>query len=331
MKVVHNWKLTMLTATALLVVVGLAAYGQNLGGAWGPAQGVRVEVSPSEQVVVISSRDAWLGVQVSDVTPEKLAELKLKEEYGAIVTEVEEGSPAAAADLRKNDVILEFQGERVESVAKLQRLVRETPSGRTVRLLVSRDGGMQTLTAKLEQRKPSRAQIRIPPVRIPEFEIEIFGARPQLGISGDELTPQLAEYFGVKQGKGVLVREVTTGSPAQKAVLKAGDVIVRLDETPIEDMDDLRQALRGKKEGDTVSLTIVRERAETTLKVQLGEARRGPRRITTTLDWWKDWSGDYQEALRDYQRAMQKLQQQMREQQRQMQQLRLKLRQRVAI
>ncbi len=321
MKVAGKWKLGTLAATTLLVVLGIVAYGQQQGRA---------------QVVVVSSDDAWLGVQVSDLTPEKLAELKLKGEYGVLVTEVEEGSPAAAAGLHQNDVILEFQGERVDSVAELQRLVRETPPGRTVRLLVSREGREQTLTAKLERRQYVRGDARIiPPVRIPEFEIEVFGARPQLGISGDELTPQLAEYFGVKQGKGVLVREVTSGSPAQKAGLKAGDVIVRLDEAPVEDMNDLRRLLSRKKAGDTVTLTVVRERAETSLKVQVEDRRRTPRRVTTFLEDRRDWQRDYQEAMREYQREMQELQRQLQEWQQEMrkevEQLRLKLRKQVAI
>lgn len=332
MKVVHKWKLGTLAAIGLLLLVGTAAYGQDQEGARFAAlatpEGVAGGLPASEHVVIISSHDAWLGVHASDVTPEKMAELKLKEEYGALVTEVEEGSPAAAAGLRKNDVILEFQGERVESVAELQRLVRETPPGRTVRLLVSRDGRVQTLTAKLERREHVREQIRIPWLRIPEFEIKVLGTRPRLGISGDELTPQLAEYFGVKQGKGVLVREVMSGSPAQKAGVKAGDVIVRLDGATIEDMGDLRRVLGEKKGGDTVTLTIVREGAETTLKVQLEEMRRAPRRVTTYLEGWRDWQRDYQREMRE---LREKLREHQRELQKEMRQLRLKLRERVTI
>lgn len=275
------------------------------------------DVGPAnENVLIVSSGNVWLGVTLADVTAEKMAELKLKEEYGAIVTEVEQDSPAAKAGVRENDVILEYQGERVHSAAQLGRLVRETPSGRSVRLLISRAGQQQTLTATLEPREYSRLDVRIPRIRIPEFDIHIFTSRPRLGISADSLTPQLAEYFGVKQGKGVLVREVNAGSVAEKAGLKAGDVIVRVEDETIEDLGDLRDALAKKKGGETVTLGIVRNRTETSLHVQLEEARRRPR-AGTGYDY--DYDNDPEEIGKEYRESMRELQREMRELQRHLQ------------
>ncbi len=238
--------------------------------------------------------EAWLGVQLTDVTPEKARELKLPGEYGAIVNEVEEGSPAAKAGLATNDVILEFAGERVRSVAQLRRLIRETPPGRTITLQVSRGGQRRSMNVVPEARSDRAffSPLTIPQVKTPDtfgnFRFEL-GGRPRLGISVDELTPQLADYFGVKQGKGVLVRDVKAGSPAEKAGLKAGDCIVRVDSTEIASIGDLQRALAkesGESSGEKreVSLTIVRNRQEQTIKAEVERSRRYIRRQIANSD-----------------------------------------------
>lgn len=229
----------------------------------------------------------WLGVRLEDVTADKAGELKLPGEFGAIVTHVAEDSPAAKAGLKENDVVLEFAGERVRSVAQLKRLIKETPRGRNVTLKVSHDGQTRTVNVALAARQGGFAGPHIEMPRLPEIpRIELpdlyfsFSAS-RLGISAGELTPQLAEYFGVKPGKGVLVREVESGTPADKAGLKAGDCIVRVGAKPIGSVGDLHGALAteaqesadGKRE---VELTVVRDRREQKVKVEL-ERRSHPR------------------------------------------------------
>jgi len=227
---------------------------------------------------------AHLGVTLKDVTAEKARELKLPGEYGALVVSVDKDSAAAKAGLQKGDVIVEFAGERVRSEAQLRRLIRETPAGRTVSLQVFRDGQAQTLNAKLEPRK-NEFYFQTPEVHIPEIHITpnmiepfnnrsfafMFGGRPTLGVSGEELTSQLAGYFGVKQGKGVLVSEVVAGSPAAKAGLKAGDVIVAVDGKEVATVAELRKALELKSGEDKrkLNLTVVRDHHEQTLPVEL--------------------------------------------------------------
>ncbi len=225
---------------------------------------------------------AWLGVQLEDVTTDRARELKLPGEYGAAVTEVKEDSPAARAGLKENDVVLEFAGERVRSVAELKRLIRETPPGRSVPVKLSHDGQIRTVNVALEARQwgfagPQIYMPEIPRIKLPDFHIG-FGA-PSLGVSADELTPQLAQYFGVKQGKGVLVREVDSGTPAEKAGLKAGDCIVRVGSKEIGSVGDLQRALAdqtresasGKRQ---VELTIVRDHHEITVKADLERHQR---------------------------------------------------------
>lgn len=237
---------------------------------------------------------AWLGVRLEEVTAEKAKELKLAGEYGVIVKDVEENSPAAKAGLAKGDVILEFAGEKVRGTAHFRRLVRETPAGRTVSLQVSRAGQTRTLTAKLESGGDRTFQLpAMPPmpdmskIEVPEFDFVWHARGARLGISPDELTPQLAEFFGVKQGKGVLVREVVVGSAAAKAGLKAGDVIVAVDGKEVTSVSKLRRALAGdkeEKEARKATLTIVRDKREQTVAVELEPPEPvSPRRVTEVL------------------------------------------------
>lgn len=289
-----------------------------LGGAVGLAIAGE-EPSKKDQKIKVYSGErmmldgrSWLGVQISDVTAERAKELKLAGEYGVVVEEVVEESPAAKAGIQANDVILSFADERVRSAEQLRRLVRETPADRTVSAQVSRDGQTRTLQVTLEAHEahmfmPGMRVIRpempghppMPPeapeapmsphaiwVETPELDFQLYARGPQLGISGDELTPQLAEYFGVKAGKGVLVREVLTGTAAEKAGLKAGDVIIKVDGDAVSTLGELRRALRKKREGKQVSLTIVRNRAEQTISVELDQPQsRGPQRVTEGVDW----------------------------------------------
>jgi len=264
-----------------------------------PGPGVVARPHPGRKTIMfhaLAGDGAWLGLRLEDVTSEKAKELKLAGEYGVIVKDVEEESPAAKAGVAKGDVILEFAGEKVRSAAHLRRLVRETPAGRSVTLLVSRAGQTKTLSAKLEARPggaftmpampPMPEMPAMPDIEIPEFDFVWHARGAQLGISADELTPQLAQYFGVKQGKGILVREVVVGSAAEKAGLKAGDVIVQVDGKDVDTVAKLRRALAGEKETQEarkVTLTIVRDKREQTLTVELEpQERMGPRRMTRT-------------------------------------------------
>jgi serine protease Do len=285
--------------------IGLLALSLAAGLLWAqeePEGPVTVQAGPGHAGKIMHfdfamEGQARLGVGIADVDAAKAQELKLPGESGALVQRVEEDSPAAKAGVEKNDVILEFGGEKVRSAAQLQRLVRETPPGRNVALVVSRAGQNRTLSLKLEKQERGFALAGpmpgMPPMSAstggPHFEFKLpdnnfiwFQGGARLGISGDELTSQLAEYFGVKQGKGVLVREVVVGSAAEKAGLKAGDVIVRVDDEDVGSVSSLRRALgHDRDEKRTVKLTIVRDRKEMALTAELEPAAPpSPRQVT---------------------------------------------------
>ncbi len=272
-------KVYMGFSVSTLMLLGAAAIfrGQE------PPEPPLPPVPPHTQVFSFSDGRGWLGVRLSDLTAEKARELKLPGESGAVVTEVVEDSPAAKAGVMKNDVILEFAGERVRSVAQLQRLVRETPLGRTVALQVSRGGQTRSLSVKLEggEEHVFTGAFTMPKIDIPEFGFFLNTREPSLGVSGEELTRQLADFFGVKQGKGVLVREVVVGSAAEKAGLKAGDVIVRVEGKEVGSPSELRRALpQDFEEKRKVAITIVRDRREQAVTVELEPpARRRVHRV----------------------------------------------------
>jgi membrane-associated protease RseP (regulator of RpoE activity) len=227
---------------------------------------------------------AYLGVAAEDISKENMARYGVREVRGVGVTEVLKDSPAEKAGLKKDDVILSFDGESVTSVRKLTRLVTESSPDQIVRVTISRGGAQQELTATLTKHDFGgmlRAQIgdqvlprigrELPNIELGEMGkigdgdfVFAFGNR-RIGVSTQTLTKQLADYFGVKDG-GVLITSVSDNSPAAKAGLKAGDVITAIDGEKVSSPGDISRGLSKKDTGD-VSLTIVRDRNTRTVTV----------------------------------------------------------------
>lgn len=242
------------------------------------------------------SESGWLGISIDDVTAEKAKELKLPAERGVLVNDVDADSPAAKAGLKKGDVITEFAGQRVEGVAQFRRYVRETPAGRTVNMTIWRDGKAQQITATLGDMGDvvrDRVRDRITTVlprenwggtfnfRMPDVQVFSSLARPMLGIRTEDLDGQLGAYFGAPENEGVLVTHVNTGSPAEKAGMKAGDVIVKVDGRRVRDTNDLRERMRDARDKKTVPVAVIRKGSETTLNVEIEQPKPAERpRIT---------------------------------------------------
>lgn len=228
------------------------------------------------------SGSAYLGIDVRDITPESAKQLKLGEERGAEITMVDRDAPAGKAGFQEHDVILDFDGQRVESVEQLRRMIHETPAGRTVTIGFSRDGQVRSTKVQLANRAAVEAksytftmpkvEVHVPRMEMPAIQIiTMSGSRAGLLVSN--VTSQLGEYFGCKNGECVLVQSVEKGSPAEAAGFKAGDVILKVDSERIADMSDWRSALRGHRGGGKVSVTILRERREQTLNLTLPAGR----------------------------------------------------------
>ncbi len=231
---------------------------------------------------------SYLGVGVREVDAEIARQKKLPEERGVEITSVAENSPAEKAGLKKGDVVLEYNGQPVQGVEQFIRLVRETPVGRSVTLKVSRDGSIHTLTATIGTCRNCGPFGALGPFEIPDIQswsldlpnIYTSWRSGVLGIEAEALQSQLAEYFGVKEG--VLVRSVKPDSPAARAGLRAGDVIIKAGETRVAKPRDVSRALRSAA-GKSLQFTIVRDKREMTVTVTLDRpAHEGrlPRRET---------------------------------------------------
>jgi len=278
----------------VLPVLGLAARADNA-------------LPDKHEAFVFSSEDSggssYLGVDTRDITPDRLSPLHLKEESGVEVTMVDQDAPAGKAGLQEHDVILTLNGEKVESVEQLRRMIRETPPDRVVTLGISRDGHLMTIKVQLADRKSNYAYSYGPKAKDFHFEMPVIPAIPAIpampdidvpvsivvvhssvrsGLMVENITSQLGDYFGAKNGQGVLVRSVEKGSRAEKAGLHAGDVIVKINDEAIHDSGDFSHALRSRN-GNTAKLTILRDRKEQNITLTLPE-RSQSRNVDESVD-----------------------------------------------
>jgi serine protease Do len=219
------------------------------------------------------SGGTYLGVNLCEIPSDRARELKLKEAYGVEITRVEDGSPAEKAGLKSGDVVLEYNGQRVEGMEQFGRLVRETPSGREVKLLISRNGAAQSIAATLQTRKLKTMATVMPNFDMPEVHIpdmpQIFTTwrNPMLGVEAESLGPQLAAYFGVKEG--VLVRSVSKDTAAEKAGIKAGDVITKVGESSVTTPNELVSAVHAAMAKKSFPIELMRDRHETSVTVTI--------------------------------------------------------------
>jgi C-terminal processing protease CtpA/Prc len=230
---------------------------------------------------------AFLGVGTEDISKDNMSRYGMRDVRGVGVTEVVKDSPAEKAGLRKDDVILRFDGEAVTSVRKLTRLVSEHAPDQSVRITVSRGGAEQELTATLGKHKLENVFGSGPMVlKGDDKDFQVFpngnwppsiggngngpfvwtlGSNRRLGISTESLSGQLADYFGVKDG-GALITSVSENSPAAKAGLKAGDVIIAIDGEKVTSPGDITRGLNKKETGD-VTLQVIHDRSQRTVTV----------------------------------------------------------------
>ena len=247
-----------------------------------------IEGLPSDDdvQVLLGGGGSWLGVGVAEVTPEKVKELRLPAERGALLGKIVPDSPAAKAGLKENDVVTEINGQRVEGSEQFRRMIHDIPAGRTAQLSVWRDGRQKNIAVTLGKPEAGHAHAMVAPApgtfafHMPDlpdmsaleglrnFNFSISG-RARLGIDAEDLEGDFGNYFGAPDGEGVLVRNVFENSPAAKAGLKAGDVITSLDGERIRSASELREKLAAKKDAKSVKMGLLRNRSELSLIVEL--------------------------------------------------------------
>lgn len=252
--------------------------------------GQHLQFPGQEDALMNRASQGYLGVGTRDIDTQEATDLKLKDARGAEIIAVDHDAPAAKAGLRVRDVILWMNGQIVTGEAELRRMLRAIPPGRTITLVISRAGQEQTLTVKLADRSTLEAKAWSEHIPVPEpqegDEYQLPPAGSGFGngfISGEVTNPlytglqldamgwQLAHFFGVHSGHGLLVRRVEDNSPGASAGLRAGDVIVRVNGKTVSTANQWERALKSSQ-GKAVDLTVMRDHKTQTMKMVTGPA-----------------------------------------------------------
>lgn len=299
----------MLKAGNLFALFSLFVLGVAAVKAQTPAPGPQKERVPfTQSFEIFGDGGSYLGIQTEEITKENFSKFGLKEVRGVAIEKVLDDSPAKQAGLQDGDVIVRFNGDEVSSYRKLTRLISETAPDHQARLTVSRNGSERDVTVTMGKRQMPKFEMGnfemaaptvdgfnmampAPDIRIGKFPEGgmgdvfvwndgkeggnfVFGSTRQIGVGVSSLTKQLGDYFGVADGKGILITNVNENSPAAKAGLKAGDVIVEVEGKAIGNTMDLIRGISEKKEGE-VTLTILRNRNRQTVKVTPEKMKEG--------------------------------------------------------
>jgi len=194
----------------------------------------------------------WLGVTVQPLTPELAKSFGVQEgKGGVLVADVEPGSPAAAAGLRSGDVILDYNGRRLESGRDLSFAVADSKVGVPSKLRILRQGQEMTIEAKVGQRPEETTELPRAEPETPE--------QGKLGIAVEAMTQDRARQLGLSTTDGALITEVRAGSPAEEGGVAPGDVVREINRTPVRRVQDLVGAIRNLKSGSTVLLKLERQ------------------------------------------------------------------------
>ena len=260
------WKKTGLLCI-VLTALSIVAYAQTTARQHANSANMQIAAGP-----------VYLGVYTLEVNADEAKARKLKEVVGLEVTGVTEGSPAARAGIHVQDVILELGDQKVGDGRQFGEAIGAKAPGTKVVLTISREGAIRKITATLESRSagmmfPGIQQGTIYqaiPLSPRDMEAMIAAAMPPIvGYDGVAVTPQLAEYFGISQGVGVLVFTVYPKSPGERAGLKAGDIVTKVNGVPVANPHEISEILRQKK---SVIFSVIRNKKEIVLSVEIARA-----------------------------------------------------------
>ncbi|HMJ62720.1 MAG TPA: PDZ domain-containing protein [Bryobacteraceae bacterium] len=264
-----------LLSMVLAVLSGALFMAEDLAAQYGAPNQLRIAMQ-------YRGSGSHLGVRLTDVDSDRAKVLRLGDARGAEVVSVEENGPAEQAGIRPGDVLLSYNGENIVGAQQLGRLVAETPQGRKVTMQYSRDGKLESST--ITTGAPRAANVNFPGG--PGFEVPdlqnfaildipnpmLIWKNSALGIEGESVDSQLARYFGVK--RGVLIRSVEKGSPAEKAGLKAGDVVTAIGGREVSAPRDVSSFMRSARyPRKTIAVALTRERKPITVQIPVSENR----------------------------------------------------------
>jgi len=187
----------------------------------------------------------WLGVGIQEVTSQLAKSFGLEEEKGALVSQVFKDGPAQKAGIEQGDIILKFDEKEIDDSRDLPRIVASTPVGETVAIKVFRNGEVLALQATLGEMGE-------------KTETAKTSTRKSLGITVQNITPEIARALGLQEEIGVVVTRVEPGSPAAAAGIQRGDVIQEVNRKPIRDAKDFSQTIGEAKDQENILFLIQR-------------------------------------------------------------------------
>jgi serine protease Do len=255
----------------------------------------------------------WLGVSIAE------------NEAGQVeIIDVEHESPAELAKLEKGDIVLEFEENKVTSTEMLAEEIRMHKPGENVDIKIERDG--KSMNVKVELGEFSEKDImrefqfkfprlfapeRVTPVPMPDFEDSklfrwVGGVQNYIGVSLQELTPELCEHFGVKEGRGLLVAKVLEDSPAEKAGLRVGDVIISADGERIERVNALQRLIQDKDKGEKITIEYVRDKKKKTVEIEVAAEEREFEFSSKNWDKYTDVFKSHSDKLQNQYKESQK-------------------------
>jgi serine protease Do len=242
---------------------------------------------------LLFSSQGYLGVDLGEIDNDRANSLQLKDTHAAEVVMVDHDAPAGKSGLKVHDVILLLDGQPFDNADQLRRRLREMPSGRTVTLQISRDGTHMNVTVQLCDRAMLEQMSWLHHISVPEpahngpaqsflgnapsggsaFLDSVIPKALYVGADVNPVRTQLAGYFGVKSGTGLLVESVDDQSPAAKAGLKAGDVVVKVESQQMTSKNDWVKAVRNHR-GQQVQVTVMRNKQEQILFMNAGKPKK---------------------------------------------------------
>jgi serine protease Do len=234
----------------------------------------------------------YFGVDVRDISPDQVGALKLKDTRGAEIVLVDHDAPAGKAGLREHDVVLQMNGQAIENQDQIRRMLHDSPPGKTITLVISRDGQLITVTTQMStheevNREALENRLTVPEPQAPPSDSVENGnstassSAPSVrggnsfmgpmvmnpaytGLYLEKMTAQLAGFFGVPNGAGLLVCSVQPTSPAAAAGFHAGDVVIRADKYTVTSVNDWSKAIKSSH-GQPLTVVVLRDKKEQTL------------------------------------------------------------------
>ncbi len=266
----------------VLVSIGIAVFilgvaGVPTGGVSPAFAGKKKHKKHGKLHEILHRSGAFLGVNMQELTDESRKGLDIKVKNGVLITVIED-SPADKAGIEDGDVIVKFGRKKVTSPEQLIELVQAADVGDEVKIELYRDDKSMKIEMTLDDWSDRSSLSFVMPDDF-EFSFDapsfVTSLRPfRLGVRVSELNEDLAPYFGVEQGEGLLVLGVSDESAAEEAGVKAGDVIVEIEGDEIRSVGDIHEALSEMDAGDEFDITVVRKKKNVKLEAKMTEHSR---------------------------------------------------------